>query len=60
LRPGRGRGDRRVLAQGKNLVGADGSALDHDQFRDDFSQAYGERVPGMASVAAPEWTPTVP
>ena len=35
--------------------------LDHDQFRDDlkrirdrgFSQAYGERVPGMASVAAP-------
>jgi IclR family acetate operon transcriptional repressor len=49
------------LAQGDDLVGADGSALDHDQFRDDlkrirdrgFSQAYGERVPGMASVAAP-------
>ena len=49
------------LAQADDLVGADGSALDHDQFRDDlkrirdrgFSHAYGERVPGMASVAAP-------
>jgi DNA-binding IclR family transcriptional regulator len=49
-----------LLAQG-DLVGADGAALDHDKFRDDlkrirdrgFSQAYGERVPGMASVAAP-------
>jgi DNA-binding IclR family transcriptional regulator len=49
------------LAQGHDLVGADGAALDHDHFRDDlkrirdrgFSHAYGERVPGMASVAAP-------
>jgi DNA-binding IclR family transcriptional regulator len=47
--------------QGNDLVGADGSPLDHDQFRDDlkrirdrgFSQAYGERVPRLASVAAP-------
>jgi DNA-binding IclR family transcriptional regulator len=50
-----------LLAQGDDLVGADGAALDHDHFRDDlkrirdrgFSHAYGERVPGMASVAAP-------
>ncbi|MDT7580814.1 MAG: hypothetical protein QOK35_2078 [Pseudonocardiales bacterium] len=49
------------LSQGDDLVRADGSALDHDRFRDDlkrirdrgFSHAYGERVPGMASVAAP-------
>jgi DNA-binding IclR family transcriptional regulator len=49
------------LAQGDDLVGADGAALDPDHFRDDlkrirdrgFSHAYGERVPGMASVAAP-------
>jgi len=49
------------LAQGDDLVGPGGSALDHDAFRDDlkrirdrgFSHAYGERVPGMASVAAP-------
>jgi DNA-binding IclR family transcriptional regulator len=50
-----------LLTQGDDLVGADGAALDHDHFRDDlkrirdrgFSHAYGERVPGMASVAAP-------
>jgi len=50
-----------LLAQGDDLVGADGTPIDHDQFRDDlkrirdrgFSQASGERVPGMASVAAP-------
>jgi DNA-binding IclR family transcriptional regulator len=50
-----------LLAQGDDLVGADGATLDHDHFRDDlkrirdrgFSHAYGERVPGMASVAAP-------
>lgn len=49
-----------LLAQ-DDLVGSDGSALDHDRFRDDlkrirdrgFSQAFGERVPGMGSVAAP-------
>jgi IclR family acetate operon transcriptional repressor len=49
------------LGQGDDLVGPDGAALDHDAFRDDlkrirdrgFSHAYGERVPGMASVAAP-------
>jgi IclR family acetate operon transcriptional repressor len=49
------------LAEGDDLLGPDGTALDHDQFRDDlkrirdrgFSYAYGERVPGMASVAAP-------
>jgi DNA-binding IclR family transcriptional regulator len=49
------------LAQGDDLVGPDGPALDHDAFRADlkrirdrgYSHAYGERVPGMASVAAP-------
>jgi IclR family acetate operon transcriptional repressor len=50
-----------LLAGPDDLVGADGGPLDHDRFRDDlkrirdrgFSQAVGERVPGMASVAAP-------
>ena len=49
------------VLQGDDLLGADGGPLDHDRFRDDlkqihdrgFSQAFGERVPGMASVAAP-------
>lgn len=44
-----------------DVAGADGAPLDHDRFRDDlkrirdrgFSDARGERVPGMASVAAP-------
>jgi IclR family acetate operon transcriptional repressor len=49
------------LAQADDLLGADGSPLDRDRLRDDlkrirdrgFSDARGERVPGMASVAAP-------
>ena len=53
--------DELLAHGGDDLVGADGAALDHDRFRDDlkrirdrgFSHAYGERVPGMASVAAP-------
>jgi len=50
-----------LLARDDGLLGADGKPLDHDAFRADlkrihdrgFSQAFGERVPGMASVAAP-------
>jgi len=49
------------LAQAADLNGADGTPIDQDEFRADlkrirdrgYSQAYGERVPGMASVAAP-------
>ena len=49
------------LAQADDLLGADGGPLDRDRLRDDlkrirdrgFSDARGERVPGMASVAAP-------
>ena len=49
------------VLQADDLIGADGAPLDHNKFRDDlkrirdrgFSSAFGERVPGMASVAAP-------
>ena len=49
------------VLQSDDVVGTDGAPLDHDRFRDDlkrirdrgFSDARGERVPGMASVAAP-------
>jgi IclR family acetate operon transcriptional repressor len=49
------------LAGHDDLTGPAGAPLDHDQFRADlkrihdrgFSHAFGERVPGMASVAAP-------
>jgi len=50
-----------LLTQADDLLAADGTPLDHDRFRADlkrirdrgFSDARGERVPGMASVAAP-------
>ena len=49
------------VLQADDLIGADGAPLDRDKFRADlkrirdrgFSDARGERVPGMASVAAP-------
>src|SRR3712207_8881649 len=49
------------LDQHDDLARADGTPIDRDEFLDDlkrirdlgYSQAYGERVPGMASIAAP-------
>jgi DNA-binding IclR family transcriptional regulator len=54
-----------LLTRGDDLLGAGGAPLDPDAFRDDlerirdrgFSEARGERVPGMASVAAPVLDP---
>jgi DNA-binding IclR family transcriptional regulator len=49
------------LGQHDDLARADGTPIDRDEFLNDlkrirdlgYSQAYGERVPGMASIAAP-------